>query len=317
MIDAALPGPTGTTRADVLAVHSVDHFALGVPDLAAAERFYGTFGLTVDDAPSGLRLSTPQGLAGRIGEAAQRRLEYLSFGIDADALAPFGRRLEAGGVARADPPRGAPGDGVWFRDCDGVLVEVTARARRSPRVKSPTEIRIAPAGVRRAAEESGTAAAPRRLGHVLRFTPDVARIARFYERFLGLRVADRSGDIIAFMYSPHGSDHHVVAFARSSRPGFHHASFDVGAIDAIGLGALRMAEHGYREGWGFGRHEAGSNFFHYVRDPWGGFAEYFCDIDFIPAGLDWAARDVPPEQSLMLWGPPVPAYFLENHEAAS
>ena len=26
----------------------------------------------------------------------------------------------------------------------------------------------------------------------------------------------------------------------------------------------------------------GSNYFHYVRDPWGSFAEYSCDIDYIP-----------------------------------
>lgn len=314
MIDAALPARPQENA--VLAVHSLDHFALAVPDLGEAQRFYEAFGLSVGNVPDGLRLDTPQGPVARITEAGRRQLRYCSFNIDGAALDPFRRRLEAGGVALADPPRERSGDGVWFADPDGVLIEVMARERTSPRAKSVTEITIAPEGVRRAAQEAGTAIVPRRLGHVLRFTRDVSRTVRFYEQFLGLRVSDRSGDIIAFMHSPHGSDHHLVAFVRSQHPGFHHASFDVGAIDAVGLGAMRMAEHGYREGWGFGRHEAGSNFFHYVRDPWGSFAEYFCDMDYIPAGMDWVARDVPPELSLQLWGPPVPAYFLENHESA-
>ena len=39
-------------------------------------------------------------------------------------------------------------------------------------------------------------------------------------------------------------------------------------IDDIGIGAA-MADKGYHKGWGLGRHVLGSNYFHYVRDPWG------------------------------------------------
>ena len=34
---------------------------------------------------------------------------------------------------------------------------------------------------------------------------------------------------------------------------------------------------------GVGRHVLGSNYFYYVQDPWGSFAEYSYDIDFVPA----------------------------------
>ena len=54
-------------------------------------------------------------------------------------------------------------------------------------------------------------------------------------------------------------------------------------IDDIGLGAMHMAGKGHSAGWGLGRHVLGSNYFHYVRDPWGSYAEYSCDIDYIPA----------------------------------
>ncbi|HTX04018.1 MAG TPA: VOC family protein, partial [Candidatus Acidoferrales bacterium] len=168
----------------------------------------------------------------------------------------------------------------------------------------------------RAAPDGPLRATPRRLGHTLLFSPNPLAQVAFYERFLGLRLSDRSGDVVAFMHSPHGSDHHILAFGKSGHPGFHHASFEVGSVDEIGIGAMFMHAKGHREGWGFGRHYIGSNFFHYIRDPWGSFAEYFCDIDYIPKGCTWKSRDVAAEQALFVWGPQPPKYFFENVEAA-
>ena len=84
------------------------------------------------------------------------------------------------------------------------------------------------------------------------------------------------------MHGIHGSDHHMIAFVKSDGPGLHHLSWDVGSINDIGVGASHMAEKGFAYGWGLGRHVLGSNYFHYVRDPWGSYAEYSCDIDYIP-----------------------------------
>ncbi len=315
MIHIAPESTRTGTAPNAPAIHSLDHFALAVPSLDAAEKFFSTFGLGVENVADGLRLNAAQGPTTTLREAAGRRFEYVSFNIDAGDLKAFQERLEGGGIALLDPPHVVAGDGLWFRDPDGVLVEVMVRERRAPSTKGVMDVRIAPEGVRRAESDIGKKTVPRRLGHVLRFSPDVLRAVDFYERFLGMRLSDRSGDIIAFMHSPHGSDHHVVAFAKSSRPGFHHASFEVDGVDAIGLGASNMVEHGYGDGWGVGRHEAGSNFFYYVRDPWGSFAEYFCDMDYIPANCAWEPRNVPSEHALALWSPVVPGYFLENHES--
>ena len=43
-----------------------------------------------------------------------------------------------------------------------------------------------------------------------------------------------------------------------------------------------------------GRHVLGSNYFYYVRDPWGSYAEYSHDIDFVPAGSIWPAAIASP-----------------------
>jgi catechol 2,3-dioxygenase-like lactoylglutathione lyase family enzyme len=155
---------------------------------------------------------------------------------------------------------------------------------------------------------------PRRLSHVLIFTCDVLESIKFYERTLGLRLSDRASDLVAFMHGIHGSDHHLLALVKSSAPGFHHCSWDVASLNDIGLGAMRMHDKGWTKGWGLGRHVLGSNYFHYVRDPWGSFSEYSCDIDYIPKDERWPAADHKPEDSFYLWGPDVPREFTINYE---
>ena len=65
---------------------------------------------------------------------------------------------------------------------------------------------------------------------------------------------------------------------------------------------MRMADKGYTKGWGLGRHVLGSNYFHYVRDPWGSFSEYSCDIDYIPKDERWPAADHKPEEFVLSLG---------------
>jgi hypothetical protein len=118
------------------------------------------------------------------------------------------------------------------------------------------------------------------------------------------------------MHGPHASDHHMLAFAKSDGPGLHHSSWDVATFDEVGVGMQQMIDRGYPNGWGVGRHVIGSNYFRYVMDPWGSFAEYSYDIDFIPEDIDWAAADHPPDDSIYVWAPPMPDYFIVNHESA-
>jgi catechol 2,3-dioxygenase len=222
------------------------------------------------------------------------------------------------GVAEVDPPKHAPGGGLWLRDPDGNLLNVREEAPATVAVEAPAAFNgpgYAPRQAARGAPGRDLAVAPRRLGHVLLFTPDMTRQVDFYTRVLGLKLSDRSGDIIAFMRCT--TDHHNVALLTSSAPGFHHGSFEVGGVDEIGMGAARMVERGWQPGWGFGRHVIGSNFFYYIRDPWGSFAEYFYDLDQIPESCAWEPRDFPADDSLYIWGPPVPADFGENKEAST
>ena len=65
---------------------------------------------------------------------------------------------------------------------------------------------------------------------------------------------------------------------------------------------MTMAAKGHVKGWGVGRHVLGSNYFHYVQDPWGSYAEYSCDIDYIALPA-MGGRHHPPEDSFYLWAP--------------
>jgi hypothetical protein len=137
---------------------------------------------------------------------------------------------------------------------------------------------------------------------------------KFYDDVLGLKLSDHSGEGIAFMHGRHGSDHHLIALAKSEAGGLHHSSWDVGSIHEVGLGSEIMRDKGFMRGWGVGRHVLGSNYFYYVQDPWGSFCEYSFDIDFCPADKDWQAADHPPEDSFYVWGPTPPADFVVNYE---
>jgi catechol 2,3-dioxygenase-like lactoylglutathione lyase family enzyme len=308
------PSATG----DALGIHSLDQFVLSVPDVSVAEKFYRDFGLDVHGSGNGLALKT-FGNSHRWGgviEGERKRLHHLSFGCYAEDLPRLKTRIEGNGIKLVDPPRGLESNGFWFFGFDNVLTEIKVAAKCSPDQKSEVTWPSASAGTARAPmRKSANVGKPRRLAHVLIFTSDVDKAIEFYTQNLGLKLSDRSADVVAFMHAIHGSDHHVLALGKSDAPGMHHCSWDVGSIGDIGLGAMNMADKGYTKGWGLGRHVLGSNFFHYVRDPWGSYCEYSCDIDYIPSDINWNAGTHDPEDSLYLWGPELPKDFALNYES--
>ena len=312
MTTAAIPGT------DLLAVHSVDEFAFSVPDVQEARHFYTSFGLDVrEEAGGALGLYThghPHRWA-RVLPGAAKRLLWLALGIRPEDAQRFEQRLGERGVPRIAPPAGADREGTWIAGPDGLPVQLQVAAKVSPSQHAPREFMPETRNQGRSPSRSKLQAVrPLYLSHILLFTADVDAARRFYEDVLGLRLSDRSGSVIAFLHSPHGSDHHLVALAKSAGCGLHHSSWCVPSIDAVGLGAQQMARAGYERGWGLGRHVLGSNYFRYVRDPWGSYAEYSFDIDFVEAGNTWPAADHPAEDSLYVWGPELPEDFVANYE---
>jgi catechol 2,3-dioxygenase len=307
-----------TTETDALGVHSLDQFVLAVPDASVAQDFYSQFGLDVRAKGNTLELNT-FGHDHRWGSVVegvpQKAMHHLSFGCYADDISRLKTRIEGNGIKLIDPPPGFESNGFWFRNHEGVLIEIKVAPKVSPDKKSDSQwITVGPGTAAATVRDKAPAVRPRRLSHVLIFTRDIDASIEFYSRNLGLRLSDRAADIVAFMHGIHGSDHHLLALVKSTAPGFHHCSWDVASVNDIGLGAMRMADKGWVKGWGLGRHVLGSNYFHYVRDPWGSFSEYSCDIDYIPKEDRWSSADHKPEDSFYLWGPEVPREFTVNYE---
>lgn len=299
-----------------LGVHSLNHIGLIVPDLAEAKNFYDHFGLDVRPVGSGLeaRVFGHDHVWLRLVAGPAKRLDYISFGVFADDLERFSDRLNK---ANIDLLKNRPlhSNNIWFRDPLGITVELQVAPKVMPDDKVMHNISSCPPGMRAAVMRGETSIIhPTRLAHALFFTPDIKESVKFYCDILGLRVSDFPGPV-AFLHGAHGSDHHLIAFAESDiGVGYHHTAWDVESIEEVGLGAAQMAAAGYKRGWGLGRHVLGSNYFNYIRDPWGSYAEYSYDIDYVPVVQDWPAAYPKPENSLYLWGPDVPDDFVNNYE---
>ena len=311
-------------RAGVTAAHSVVSFVFTVPDLAEAQRFYDSFGLDVRVFEDHLDLYTI-GHTHRWGQVfangKAKQLCYLSLGVYAEDLEPLRDAVLKQGIALVDRHPLGSADGFWMCDPEGVHVQVLVADKVTPNARAEAlgfRTKQNPIGVPIGPMRRDTRLVrPSRLSHILLFTSDVDRSLDFYCGALGLRLSYRAGDGIAFTHGAHTSDHHLLAFAKSDGPGLHHTSWMVHHFDDVGLGMEQMRAAGYELGWGVGRHVIGSNYFYYARDPWGSYAEFSYDIDFIDAATDWPAADYPPEDSLNLWGPALPDSFITNHETAA
>src|SRR5512141_558073 len=130
-----------TTEADALGVHSLDQFVLAVPDANVAQEFYGQFGLDVARDGNTLAIMTfgHEHRWGSVVEGKSKALHHLSFGCYADDLPRLKARIEDAGVTLIDPPPGFASNGFWFRNLEGVPIEVKVAPKVSPDGKSASQ----------------------------------------------------------------------------------------------------------------------------------------------------------------------------------
>ncbi|OAQ99504.1 hypothetical protein LLEC1_01700 [Akanthomyces lecanii] len=131
-----------------------------------------------------------------------------------------------------------------------------------------------------------------------------------------LQIEDGRGgkdDVAVFAHIDRGDDmvdHHTLFLSKAAAIHVHHCSFEVHDFDTQHLGHQWLASKGYNSVWGVGRHILGSQLFDYWWDTTGNMIEHYADgdlvnqhtpIGFLPAG----------NESLAVWGPEVPAAFLD------
>ena len=294
---------------------------LEVPDLDVGVKFYSDAGMVADVGDDVARLRC----AGQdrdsiilLGGHARKRLHHIA--LRADGLDTIAAAVPDAGGKVMKAPEGFDDNGLWIEDPHGMLVHLLEHPAESElEAVAPFEINGPGRIVRthRSAmlpKSAYAPAKPLRLGHILVFTPDVSASVDFVTRAFGMGLADRAQDVIAFTCARKNSEHHVVAFAKSPGIGFHHASFQVSDPDEVGRGGRALLDKSQRGDWGFGRHTIGSNFFHYIQDPWGSWFEYYSDMDHIEDYALWSPTNYAMEDSLASWGPEVPKDFVHNYE---
>lgn len=297
-------------------------FTLEVPKLEDGVRFYTDAGLEAEVEGGHAHLHCPgQDRASIVllDQHPVKRLHHV--GLRATGLDEIALLVPSHGGTVVAAPDGFASEGLWVADPHGMLLHLRdAPVDPEPAAGPVFEINAPGRLVRKGRSamlpvDHYGAVTPLRLGHVLVFSPDVPASVRFATEALGMGLADRSEDVIAFCCARTDSDHHVLAFAKSSAIGFHHGSFQVADPDAVGRGGRALVSKSGNKEWGFGRHTIGSNFFHYIQDPWGSWFEYYSDMDHIEDHSAWEPRNYPLEDSLANWGPRVPDDFVHNYEA--
>lgn len=304
-------------------IRNLQHYGLTVPDLSVGKKFYSDFGLDVSERGNALVVRC----FGRdqdqiiLTEGNRKSLHHVSFGTTAEDLPKLVTSLKAANVKMIDPPEAVAeltaGENIWFEDFEGMKTQIFVAGDApwqeglAPTFNTPTH---RPRQGKRTELIQDPPVHPRRLGHVVLFTSDALRKQKFYCEVLGLAVADRVADFLHFLYSPSGSDHHIVALAQSGAYGIQHVGFEVGSADEVGMGGRQMIDKGYMHCWGPGRHGPGSNVFYYMRDPWNSIIEYFADMDFIPEGTEWEAVDWASKEETVIWGSNEPKDFPTNFE---
>jgi catechol 2,3-dioxygenase-like lactoylglutathione lyase family enzyme len=296
-------------------LHRLTSVTIGVPNVDETAAYYTEFGLSPQqDGWFGTR---DGGRQLRIVHAPTRRLVEVHVGADdSDDLARVADALHRLGIESARGPHSV----TAIEKATGVqaTVEVSPRVTQAPAraVVYNGPGRIERTGARAPGVLRTERVQPRKLGHTVLGTTDLAITRAFFLEGLGFKLSDAIKDVGTFMRC--STDHHNVLVLQAPVAFLHHTSWQVDDVDEVGRGASAMlTDHPERHIWGLGRHHAGSNFFWYLKDPAGNFSEYYSDLDCIVDDYLWTPETYDGAQGLFNWGPPPPPSFLAPDDLAA
>lgn len=284
-----------------MSLHRLTAITIAVPDVAACSAFYRDFGLA--EVGPGRFATADGGEQLHLTHGERRMLAELGLGVDdGDDLDRLESSVQASGFTTE-----RSGDGFVVEDePTGVRVQVDVAPRLATSINGapgPRQNERAPA------VDRDDQVRPRKLGHVVLGSPDAATTRRLFIDGLGFKVSDEIVGLAAFMRC--STDHHNVLVQESPLPLLHHTSWMVDDADEVGRGGNAMvATDPERHLWGLGRHYIGSNWFWYLRDPAGSYAEYYADLDVITDDAAWRSMAVADKRALFAWAPPVPDDFI-------
>ena len=210
-----------------------------------------------------------------------------------------------------------PGGGLRARmiDPDGNEIDIVygicqadalAPPERSPLNQDEPRLRV---GQRVAYTSTPTSI--KRLGHCVLNVTDFRHSEAWYKERIGFITSDEiyigSEDkaLGAFMRLDRGEeyvDHHTLFLVGAGHSEFNHAAFEVCHWDYLMQSHDFLAQQGYEQRWGVGKHVLGSQVFDYWKDPQGFTLEHFTDGDLF--NRSFGSHKQPIEKLLAVhWGP--------------
>jgi catechol 2,3-dioxygenase-like lactoylglutathione lyase family enzyme len=293
-----------------VSVSSVRSFELASTDPDRLVAFYEGIGLRHEG--NGELATEERGVQLRVVEAAAPELVSLTLGVDdASELAAVVLRAHELGFRSEDAPDGS----TITDDALGVGLRLTVApayewvARPAPpahpdNARSEAAYDLQPRG-------------PRLLGHLGMATTDLAATVDLFVDAFGFSVSDRVGDSAVFLHCD--PLHHSINLLAAPVPYLHHSSWEMSSFDELGHWATSLlGEWTEAHVWGPGRHNVGSNFFWYVRDPDGNIAELSFDLDEITDEAAWTPRTAALDEPVVAWGlrPPRGFFRPPSHRVA-
>lgn len=156
-----------------------------------------------------------------------------------------------------------------------------------------------------------TSSSIKRLGHCVLNVTNFRVSETWYKERIGFITSDEiyigSEDktLGAFMRLDRGEayvDHHTLFLVGAGHSEFNHAAFEVCHWDYIMQSHDFLAQQGYEQRWGVGKHVLGSQVFDYWKDPAGFTLEHFTDGDLF--NRSFGSHKQPIEKLLAVhWGP--------------
>jgi catechol 2,3-dioxygenase-like lactoylglutathione lyase family enzyme len=251
-----------------MGLHRINYLVRDVPDVEPTAAFYREFGLEE---------TSPGVLASRVGgdqlflrpTDGKPRVHAIGVGADARSdLDDLESRLADVGFASTRETMGGNDVLVAVEPVTNVRIEIKV-APRLPREVPPPRGGVPDRSDLVPREEVH----PARLGHVVVGMPDIPAGERFFIDGLGMHLSDH---VIGGAFMRFETDHHNIVVVPAPMTVLHHTAWKVRSVDEIGYGGAQMVRHHpERHAWGLGRHAASANYFWYLKDPAGAFAEYY------------------------------------------
>ncbi|KAL3455997.1 Glyoxalase/Bleomycin resistance protein/Dihydroxybiphenyl dioxygenase [Aspergillus heterothallicus] len=306
----------------------LSHMRYQHPDLEEITTFLKDFGMTVAKCTENEIWYKGYGTDQYVYYARKGPKEFLGGAFEVESYQDLERATALQPSSKIKELPEAPGGGhiVTLHDPEGFPVNLIYGQKSAEPTNVPEKLtynyEYEKPRIRKFQRFKAGPAAVHKLGHYGLCTTNYDALLVFYTTTFNLVPTD-----FLYIQTPHGTrknvavfahidrgadyvDHHSFFMSSNATSHVHHCSFEVHDFDTQKLGHQWLAEKGYTSVWGVGRHILGSQIFDYWWDTTGNMVEHYADGDLVneetPVGYGPAG-----DESLAVWGPEVPAWFLK------